>query len=88
MGDAWIASATIVAVGFTAYGWDSDPTYIAPISCGLISARANALLAASTAIVTVSSSGPGTDFSLTTNPFEIEFGSSPHTLAISSTLIL
>src|SRR5438093_1513399 len=29
-----IASATIVAVGLTAYGCDSEPTYIAPISVG------------------------------------------------------
>ena len=39
-------------------------------------------------MVAVSSSGEGTDFSLTTNPLDKATGSSPHTLAISSTLIL
>ena len=39
-------------------------------------------------MVAVSSSDEGTDFSLTIKPFEIESGLSPHTFAISSTLIL
>ncbi len=57
------ASATTVPDGLTAYGWDSEPTYTAPMSTGSTPPeRASALRAASTDIVIVSSSAPGTDF--------------------------
>src|SRR5512138_793702 len=64
LGAAPIASATMVEVGFTAYGCDSDPTQTARISVGSIWARFIALRAASMDIVITSSSSPGTAFSL------------------------
>src|ERR1044071_7886218 len=62
LGTAPMASATSVEVGFTAYGWDSDPTQTARSSCGLIWARFMALRAASMDMVITSSSMPGTAF--------------------------
>jgi len=59
-GEASIASATMVPVGFTAYGWDSEPTYSAPISLGSTSHRLIMLRAAATLMVMTSSSGDGT----------------------------
>ena len=50
-GTAPMASATIVEVGLTAYGCDSEPTHTAPIRAGSIWARASALRAASIDIV-------------------------------------
>src|SRR3989304_5111143 len=64
LGTAPMASATMVEVGLTAYGCDSDPTHTARMFCGSIPARASALRAASTLIVATSSSSPGTAFSL------------------------
>ena len=62
-GVASIASATMVDVGLTAYGCDSEPMYTAPMSFGLTSGTlAIMFLAASVAMVTTSSSGLGTDF--------------------------
>jgi hypothetical protein len=63
-----MASATMVEVGFTAYGCDSEPTQTARSSCGSIPARAMALRAASIDIVATSSSRPGTAFSLMGRP--------------------
>jgi hypothetical protein len=60
-----MASATIVPVGLTAYGWLSLPIQTAAMRCGSMPARASALRAASTLMVAVSSSRPGTDFSRT-----------------------
>ena len=60
-----IASATMVLEGFTAYGFDSVPTQTARIASGETRERASAPRAASIAIVTVSSSADGTDFSRT-----------------------
>ncbi len=78
-GTAPIASATMVEVGLTAYGWDSLPTHTARISVGSICARASALRAASMDIVTTSSSSPATAFSVIGVPPM----SSVHTRAIS-----
>ena len=68
LGTAPMASATMVDVGFTAYGCDSEPTHTARSSCGSIPARAMALRAASIDIVATSSSRPGTAFSLMGSP--------------------
>jgi len=62
------ASATIVPVGLTAYDLDSVPTQTVRSSCGAMPARRSALRAASMAMVVVSSSRPGTDFSFTGKP--------------------
>src|SRR5262249_30514330 len=59
------ASATMVADGLTAYGFDSVPTHSAPIRSGSSAARSSAVRAASMDIVTTSSSSAGTDFSAT-----------------------
>src|SRR5512142_1272259 len=67
-GTAPIASATIVDVGFTAYGCDSEPTHTARSSWGSICALDMALRAASMDIVATSSSSPGTAFSLIGTP--------------------
>jgi hypothetical protein len=61
-----MASARIVEVGLTAYGWDSLPTQTARMRAGsTFPARARALRAASMEMVTTSSSGPATAFSVT-----------------------
>src|SRR3989344_173048 len=59
------AETSIPLVGFTAYGWLSDPTKTAPISPREISEDLKAASAASNANVKESSSGDGTDFSMT-----------------------
>ena len=86
-GTAPIASASTVPDGFTAYGCDSEPTYTASIVCGSIPARASARRDAVTAIVMVSSSRAGTDFSCSSRPRSYDSASAPHTLAISGSLI-
>ena len=58
----------MVAVGFTAYGWDSLPTNNAPTRAGEIPALFTARHAASYPSVTVSSSTPATAFSTTPSP--------------------
>ena len=68
LGTAPIASATMVEVGLTAYGCDSDPTQTARNSVGSIWARSMALRAASMDMVITSSSRPGTAFSLMGSP--------------------
>src|SRR3990170_5152860 len=60
-----MASATMVELGLTAYGCDSEPTHTARNSFGSIWALFTALRAASMDMVITSSSTPGTDFSLT-----------------------
>ena len=84
-GVAPMASATIVEVGFTAYGWDSEPTYTHPMSSGFTSGTLAIMpLAASVAMVTTSSSGDGTDFWFMNSPLPIALPFTPHTLPISS----
>src|SRR6185295_17644311 len=55
----------MVLDGLTAYGFDSVPTHTARIEAGATRARESAPRAASIAMVTVSSSADGTDFSST-----------------------
>ncbi len=86
-GVAPIASPTVQAVGLTAYGWDSEPTYTAPISPGSISLLRSAFLAASTAIVAASSSMSGTDLEKTPSPPMMSSAFAPQTFVISSTFI-
>ena len=86
-GVAPIASPTVQAVGLTAYGCDSLPTYTAPIFSGSTFLRFRAFLAASTAIVAASSSRSGTDFSNTPSPPVISEAFAPQTFVISSTFI-
>src|SRR5439155_7386161 len=64
-GVAPIASATMVLDGLTAYGFDSVPTQTARMTEGATPDRRSAPRAASIAMVTVSSSAEGTDFSRT-----------------------
>ena len=64
-GVAPMASATIVELGFTAFGFDSVPTHTARIFWAEMFARLIAFREASMDIVTVSSSREGTDFCLT-----------------------
>ncbi len=58
------------------------------MSCGSMSTRFIMLLAASTAMVMMSSSGPGTDLLEIIRSLPIDFPSTPHTLPISSGVIL
>ncbi len=67
-GAAPMASATMVEVGLTAYGCDSEPIQTARISAGSIPARFMALRTASSDMVITSSSSPGTAFSLMGRP--------------------
>ena len=64
LGTAPMASATMVEVGLTAYGCDSEPTHTARMRVGATPARFRALRAASIDMVATSSSRPGTAFSL------------------------
>ena len=62
---------------------------MAPMSAGFTSGtRSSMSLAAVVAMVTVSSSGEGTDFWKIIRPFPMAAPSAPHTLPISSGLIL
>src|SRR5580658_7694629 len=83
LGVAPTAWDTTVAVGFTAYGWDSDPTYSAPICCGSIAPRMRAVRRASVEIVIVSSSGAGTLLRWTFSDWPMPSPSEPHTRPIS-----
>ena len=77
----------MLLVGFTAYGWLSEPTKIAEISEEWMPAISIACFPASKAMVKLSSSGPGTVFSVMPRFLRMSLGSWFQWRAISSVLM-